>query len=275
MANQDAIERLSNAFRTEVDEGTKERHIAEMSAAIRTAPQFRVPMGLGLRHRIAGVAAAAVVAIAPVGMAVAAENAVPGEILYPLKQVTERVRAFVDEDIAATHRVEEAERLVVRGAPIDEITRAVERAEDATAGLVEGRVLGTRLESVRERLRLQDEQERATTEREGSSSGQQDEADSGSDQVNPDNGQTGPGGGSATTSVPRSADQGSGGGEHSGAGESAATDEPQQQNGNTEAEGNPSGNGTADQDGSGSGGGTAPPTSVGRQGSDAPNGSER
>ena len=159
MADQDALERLSAAYRIEVDEGTKERHIAEMSTAIRTAPpatsSHRIcPSKPRCRRRRGRV-----VVVAPVGMAVAAEDAVPGEFLYPLKQVTERVRAFVDDDIAATHRVEEAERLVVRGAPIVEITRAVERAEAATSGLIEDRLLGPRLESIRERLRQQDEQE--------------------------------------------------------------------------------------------------------------------
>jgi hypothetical protein len=270
MANQDALERLSAAFRTEVDEGTKERHIAEMSTAIRTAPPVRVPTGFALRHRIAAAAAAVAVVVAPVGMAVAAEDAVPGEFLYPLKQVTERVRAFVDDDIAATHRVEEAERLVVRGASIVEITRAVERAEDATSGLVEDRLLGPRLASIRERLRQQEDQERISPDREDSQSGQTDEPSSGSDNAEPNSGQNGPGAGSATTTAPQSAGHREGDGERSTEGDSMP-DGALPPDGNAGAGANQGENGTPERDGSNAGGGDSSPTTA-RQGTDGPSG---
>ena len=149
MGHQDVMGRLSAAYRVEIDEATKDRHLADVDAAIRIAPSTAVPTGFALRRRAAATAAAVAVFVAPVGMAVAAESAVPGEILYPLKQVTERVRALVDDDIAATHRVEEVERLVVRGAPISEITGAIERAEAATARLAEDDTLGSRICDIR------------------------------------------------------------------------------------------------------------------------------
>jgi len=270
MARKDALERLSAAYRTEVDEVTKERHIVEMSAAIRTAPPAPVSTGHALRSRAAGAVAAVLVVVAPIGMAVAAEDAVPGEFLYPWKQATERVRAFVDDDIAATHRVEEVERLVVRGAPTVEITRAVERAEAATSSLVEDRLLGPRLESVRERLRQQDEQERASADREESRSSQPDESDSGSDNAEPNGGQNGPGVGSATTSVPRSAGDGDGGGERSAEDDSTPDGTPPP-GGNAGAGANQGDNGTPERDGSGAGGGESPPTTA-RQGSDGASG---
>jgi hypothetical protein len=92
-------------------------------------------------------------------MAVAAEDSVPGDFLYPVKQVTERVRGFVDRDLAATHRVEEVERLLFERAPRAEIARAFERAEIAAAELADPTPLDSRLERVRERIRRQEELE--------------------------------------------------------------------------------------------------------------------
>ena len=112
MDNRDPMERLSSAYRVEVAEDTKTRHIAEMGAALKAAPPALVPTGFALRRRLAGALAAVFVVVAPVGMAVAAEDSVPGDILYPMKQATERVRAVFDDEVEATHRVEEVERLV-------------------------------------------------------------------------------------------------------------------------------------------------------------------
>ena len=274
MADQDALERLSAAYRTEVNEGTKERHITEMSTAIRTAPPVPVPTGFALRRRIAGAAAAVAVVVAPVGMAVAAEDAVPGEFLYPLKQVTERVRAFIDDDIAATHRVEEAEHLVIRGAPIVEITRAVERAEAATSGLMEDRLLRPRLESVRERLRQQDELDSGAREREESpQSGRQDTPDGDPGNVGPSGGQNTPGEGSATTSVPGSQGPGDGEGarlqDGNGGNNQSAPPPP---HGNSDTGAPEGGSGTPEPDGSGEGGTASPPTTA-RQNTEGASGS--
>lgn len=263
MANQDALERLSAAYRTEVEEGTKERHLAEMSTAIRTAPPVPVPTGFALRRRIAGAAAAVVVVVAPVGMAVAAEDAVPGEFLYPLKQVTERVRAFVDDDIAATHRVEEAEHLVIRGAPIVEITSAVKRAEAATSRLIEDRLLGPRLESIREHLRQQDEVESGAKESEESlQSGREDTPDRDPGNVDPSGEQNTSGEGSASTSVPGSSGSGDGDGERSQDGNGANNQSSPPPNGNSDTEVPEGGGGTPAPDGNGEGEAASPPTTA-------------
>ncbi|MGB5380784.1 MAG: hypothetical protein WBO25_07255 [Acidimicrobiia bacterium] len=271
MADQDALKRLSAAYRAEVDEVTKERHIAEMSAVIRTAPPAPISTRHALRSRAAGAVAAVLIVAAPVGMAVAAEDAVPGEFLYPLKQVTERVRALVDDDIAATHRVEEAERLVVRGAPIPEITRAVERAQVATSDLVDDGTLGPRLESIRERLRQQDDEERVLVEREELQSGQQNSRGSGGGEADPDGDQDGPGTGSATTSVPRSGGQGEGTGAGSTSGDSTPGDSPPT-DGNAGTRGNNGAGETPEREGAGPGGDASPPTTA-RQGSTGTSGS--
>lgn len=171
MADRNSIDRLSSAYTMEVDAETKERHLAEMGAAIRTAPPTPIPTGFGMRRRIAA-AVAAVFVVAPAGMAIAAEDTVPGDLLYPVKEITERVRSFVDDDIEATHRVEEVERLVFLRAPGHAVTRAVERAESATVQLPDSGELRLRLELARERLQQQDDESRFVSE-DGSGDGRQ------------------------------------------------------------------------------------------------------
>ena len=189
MDARDPMDRLSSAYTMEVGSETKERHLAEMGAAIRTAPPAPIPVGFGVRRRIAAVVAAVFV-VAPAGMALAAEDAVPGDFLYPVKEITERVRSFVDDDIEATHRVEEVERLVFLRAPSHTVARAVQRAESATVQLSESGELRLRLELARERLQQQDEESRLAGG-DGSGEGQQ---ESGSDSE-----KAGPGAGSGTT----------------------------------------------------------------------------
>ncbi len=189
MDARDPMDRLSSAYTMEVDPETRERHLAEVGVAIRTAPPAPVPVGFGLRRRVAA-AVAAIFIVAPAGMAIAAENAVPGDFLYPVKEITERVRSYVDQDIEATHRVQEVERLVFLRAPSHVVARAVERAESATVQFAESDDLRMRLEGARERLQQLDE-ERQIADGDGSGDGRQ---ESGTD-----SGRTGPGEGSGTT----------------------------------------------------------------------------
>ncbi|MCJ7781327.1 MAG: hypothetical protein MUQ27_10935 [Acidimicrobiia bacterium] len=189
MEARDPMDRLASAYTMEVDPETRERHLAEVGAAIRTAPPAPVPAGFVLRRRVAA-AVAAVLIVAPAGMAVAAENAVPGDFLYPVKEITERVRSYVDQDIVATHRVQEVERLVFLRAPSHAVARAVERAESATVQFAESGDLRVRLKEARERVQQLDE-ERRIADGAGSGEGPQ---GSGSD-----SGTTSPGEGSGTT----------------------------------------------------------------------------
>ncbi|MCL1693870.1 MAG: hypothetical protein M3096_09315 [Actinomycetia bacterium] len=189
MDARDPMDRLSSAYTMEVGSETKKRHLAEMGAAIRTAPSAPILVGFGVRRRVAAVVAA-VFLVAPAGMALAAEHAVPGDFLYPVKEITERVRSFVDDDIEATHRVEEVERLLFRRAPSHTVARAVERADSATVQLSESGELRLRLEIARERLQQQDEESRLAGG-DGSGEGQQ---ESGSDSE-----KAGPGAGFGTT----------------------------------------------------------------------------
>ncbi|MCJ7779440.1 MAG: hypothetical protein MUQ27_01315 [Acidimicrobiia bacterium] len=189
MDARDPMDRLSSAYTMEVDPETRERHLVEMGAAIRTAPPAHVPAWFGMRRRVAA-AVAAICIVAPAGMAVAADNALPGDFLYPVKEITERVRSYIDQDIEATHRVEEVERLVFLRAPSHVVARAVERAESATVQFAESGDLRMRLEEARERLQQLDE-ERRVADGDGSGEGRQ-ESDS-------DSGKAVPGEGFGTT----------------------------------------------------------------------------
>ena len=253
MENRDATERLSSAYRVEVDENTKTRHLAEMGAALKSAPPPPVPAGFTLRRKLAGALTAVFVVAAPVGMAVAAEDAVPGDILYPMKQATERVRAVFDDEVEATHRVEEVERLVFLRGPRAAITRAVERAEIATSALPESGTLGSRLESARRRLQQLDEEERREREAAESQVREQGAAERQSEEErqrgnDPNSGtQEGPGedsgssgagsqqsgqsGASATTTIPAES-----GGSGEGSGDRSAEDSPSGQSSQPGAE---------------------------------------
>lgn len=108
-------------IRVTVDDDVRERHLAAIGDAVRSAraPRLR-------RFRLLAVAVAVVVAL-PV-MALASENAVPGDLLYPIKRVLEPLISVVDRDVEADHRVREAEVLLERDAEPSVIRDHVDRA---------------------------------------------------------------------------------------------------------------------------------------------------
>jgi uncharacterized membrane protein YgcG len=156
-ATIDPMQRLA-AYRTEIDEGVRERHLAQMGEALRAAPTTAAPTRLGFRRRFATALAALTIVVVPVGAAVAAESSVPGEGLYPVKRVTENMRGWVDHDLIATHRVEELEVLLDRDADDEIIAETADRATIAVAELDDPGELGPRLEQAQERIRLRSRQ---------------------------------------------------------------------------------------------------------------------
>ncbi|MCP4247373.1 MAG: carboxypeptidase regulatory-like domain-containing protein [bacterium] len=82
----------------------------------------------------------------PTGIALAAESSVPGDALYPVKQVTERIRSLVDDDVVAEHRIEELEKLVAADAPAEVIADQVNRATEQVDRLGSDHQLGSRLD---------------------------------------------------------------------------------------------------------------------------------
>ena len=147
-----AVGRLS-VYRIEVSEATRRRQLAAISVAVRTTPPTRTLRRPGFRRRWAGAIATFAMVIGPVGTAVAAEGALPGELLYPVKQMSERMRGVFDEDLAATHRIEELEVLLDQGSEASLILEAEQRAAAAVAALADAGELDARLEQAQIRIR--------------------------------------------------------------------------------------------------------------------------
>jgi len=83
-----------------------------------------------MRNRLAALVVAATV-VTPAAVAVAAESSLPGELLYPVKQVTEDVRSVVDSTVVARHRLDEADAMLSRGFPVDEVAVVLVEADSA------------------------------------------------------------------------------------------------------------------------------------------------
>ena len=120
---------MSNRFpeldqaRIVVDEVTREKHLGVVSAALK-ARGYR-SWGRGRVLALAVV----LVPLVPV-MALAAENTVPGDLLYPIKRAVEPIVQVFDSDAPAQRRVREVEVLFERDATDEVIVRHVEVARD-------------------------------------------------------------------------------------------------------------------------------------------------
>jgi len=112
--------------RVVVDETTRERHLVAVSAAL--AQRGRTTKGHGRVLALALV----LVLLVPV-MALAAENSVPGDLLYPVKRAVEPIVQVFDTDAPAQRRVREVEVLLERDAPDDAIVQHVQVAREVVA----------------------------------------------------------------------------------------------------------------------------------------------
>lgn len=108
-------------MRLRVAAEVRERHLAAIETAIASAraPRLR-------RFRLLAAAAALILAL-PV-IALASDDAVPGDILYPIKLWLEPVVSVIDPDVEVDHRVREAEVLLDREAEPDLVRDRVDRA---------------------------------------------------------------------------------------------------------------------------------------------------
>lgn len=95
----------------EMSDAAQARHLEAISAALTTAEVAPLSSARANRRRrvVASVVAAAV--IAPAGLAAASDGSLPGERLYPVKQLSERVLVLFDGAVVARHRIEEIEAL--------------------------------------------------------------------------------------------------------------------------------------------------------------------
>lgn len=132
---KDLSTKLSSLTRRPVSPEARELHLASIDSAIReasVAPQRGAGRG---RKRAATLVMVAALAGLPAGVAFAAEGALPGDALYPVKRVTETLRSFVDSDLVAENRVEELEVLIASDSSDHRIPDHVDRARDEVARL--------------------------------------------------------------------------------------------------------------------------------------------
>jgi hypothetical protein len=139
-------------LRLDMPSDVASRHVATVADELRTAPSPAAPTRrIWWRRRV--VALSTVVGLAaPVSAAVAAESAVPGETLYPVKRATEWVRAWVDDTIAADHRLDELEVALERRDPLPVVEDRLRDAEAAVNELGPDTARAARLDAARSAL---------------------------------------------------------------------------------------------------------------------------
>ena len=144
----DLRQRLSG-LRVEVDDATRERQLAAIASALvePSGPVAVPPRRRRVLRPVTAVALAAVLLI-PVA-AVASDDAIPGDALFPVKRAAELVWSGFDSDIAARHRVEEVEEAMRRGESEARIQDLLAKASAAVA------TAGPELEQRLRRLRGQ------------------------------------------------------------------------------------------------------------------------
>ncbi len=147
--NTELQDRLS-ALYAEVPADVEAQHLGRISAALAEPPAPIRVRAAGLRRRAAAVAGAVALVATPAA-AVAAEAAVPGDVLYPVKQATELVRSWFDETVEAEHRIDELETVIERGAGPDVVEERLRDAEDAVAVLDDPDTT-ERLDRIRDRV---------------------------------------------------------------------------------------------------------------------------
>ena len=129
------LDKLFTGVRAEVTvpESVRDRHLAAIRSQL-NAPAAGVSWGVSwfARHRAALAWLTAGMTAMPVA-ALASQEALPGDVLYPVKRAFEVVAEPLMPRIEAEHRVEELERLAEAGVEEDIISRAVEAAKDAVA----------------------------------------------------------------------------------------------------------------------------------------------
>ena len=146
---QQLSERLA-ALHIEIDESVAQDHLDTVAQEL-SNPSAVVPFRTAGRTRLATLLAAALLLLVPAA-AFAAEGAVPGDLLYPIKLATEQIRLVVDPNIEAEHRIEELETVVDRVAPFDEVADRLIDAEDSVRDSDVPEDLLGRLDSVRDRI---------------------------------------------------------------------------------------------------------------------------
>lgn len=144
-------ERLQDSFTITMDERTVALHEAAISEALLSTDIPAQASPARWRLRVPALVAAAMV-VAPVGAAVAADNANPGDVLYPVKLIVEPIVSIFDTDVVATHRVEELVYIIDRPAEVDRIPTAVSDARGAVSDLPPDHALRIQFDAITDRV---------------------------------------------------------------------------------------------------------------------------
>lgn len=127
MSRRDVLDQLAS-FRTEVEDEARARDLEAIRIELlRTSPVPAAP-----RRRFALVVVVTMMLAGPAA-ALAADDALPGDLLYPVKRVAEPILQLLDDQFVAEHRIEEVAGLVDRDMADDVIRERVEMARDALA----------------------------------------------------------------------------------------------------------------------------------------------
>lgn len=127
-----------------ISETAQARHLEAISAALSEGEAVSLAGARSNRRRRAMASIIAAAVIAPAGLAAASEGSLPGDTLYPVKQLSERVLVLFDSEVIARHRLEEIEALEAVGRPDPDL---YDDARDALIELGEGHGLWERLAS--------------------------------------------------------------------------------------------------------------------------------
>lgn len=145
---KDLSERLAS-LRIEMAPQTAERHLGAIHRELVDPAPMTVRPRRRPRRRLVAVLAAVFILLLPAA-AIASDDSVPGDVLYPVKRSAEWAWSFIDPGIRARHRIEELETVIVRNAPLEEVNARLADAEAA----VDADLL-PRLERAREQVRAQ------------------------------------------------------------------------------------------------------------------------
>ncbi len=147
----DIRDRLAD-LEIEIAPETAQRHRTAIGAELKSPSSIPLRRMRRRRRPVVILAIVALVVVTAAG-ALAAETAVQGEPLYPVKQVTEWARTWIDPAVPADHRIKELDRLIDRRANQEAITDQLRRAEDAVADIADSdAVLVDRLDRARDRI---------------------------------------------------------------------------------------------------------------------------
>ncbi len=138
-------DRIKRAAWRPIPPDARSEHLSAVESAIEAgaSPGGQV---VRARRRWSAILVTAALIVLPTGIALAAESSVPGDVLYPVKQVTESIRSLVDDEVIAEHRIEELEKLVAADAPAEVIADQVDRATEQVDRLERDHQLGSRLD---------------------------------------------------------------------------------------------------------------------------------